>query len=311
MRDQPDPYPHWIEWGMLILNFSLYVFGHHFEGLISTHPMKNPRNTIVFAFFILSSTLYIFNLADFQELADMTLNYTFTTTFAIYLSLLAVGVSYLTFRRSRKISSLLEFLALLFILGGSIFYHLYFAGIFYFGDLRAHTDLVLSLGASFCITGIFFYFINFLKYSHIYRLPNPIFYVMIYSDVGIPLYIRKISKIQTTFNDVELLPALFSAIDAFIRETLGAREALNYIDGDAFEILFSPFLNDHVIFALITTHGSYYLEKSIQAFVKNFPLQLFDNLNIHAVGSRFNTTVDSLLKTHLSFLDIEPDQSHE
>ncbi len=305
MRYQLDTYPHWLEWGMLFLNFSLYVLGHHFEGLISTHPMKNPRNTIVFAFFILSSVLYIFHLADFQELDDMTLNYAFTTAFAIYLSLFAVSVTYLTLRRSRKISSLLEFLALLFILGGSIFYHLHFAGIFYFGDLRAHTDSVLSLAATFCITGLLFYFVNFLKYNHIYRLPHPIFYVMIYSDVGIPLYIRKISKIQTTISDVELLPALFSAIDAFIRETLGTREALNYIDGDAFQILFSPFPNDHVIFALITSHGSYYLEKAIQAFTGQFPVTMLNNIDVHSVGKTFNKTVDSLLKTHFPFLDIE------
>ncbi len=298
-------FPTMLDWGFLEFNFAIYFLGSHFESLYSPKPFITGRNAYTLVLFILSSLVYILHLAGLPEFQDISLNYQFTTLFAIGLFAFGIWIVNKARKVTKSTSIYIELLALFLILIASVLYALYFIVPYYTTITQERLTGLLIGGGLFSLCGILLYSIVIFRYHTIYHLPHPIYYILMYSGVGLPLYQRKIAQNpEIHLDEEELLPALLSAIDGFIQATLGVKEKLTSIEGDYFQIIFSPFYEENIVLCVITTQGSYYLDRAIKKFMKYLPRDFLLKANLNSETKEFRETIETSIRKYFPFLEI-------
>ncbi len=292
-----------VNWGFLFFTSAVYQIGLHYESLYSLKPFMTSRNAIALVGVTLSCLLYLFNILNIPQFSNISFNYVFTTIFASAIFGYALWVIYHEYRISKSKSIILEFVAI-FLNFIALDVYTVFLFIFKFIDPNISMDVFLISPVILSITGFSVYGYNFVHYRHIFRLPHPVYYLLMYSDVGIPIYFQRIHNNPDRTDDDELLPALFSAIQAFIQETLGRHEEISVVEGDMFQILFAPLADEKTIFSVITSQGSFYLNRAIKRFLKSVPQSLINKINPFNIQSRDLAAIRALLKNSFYFLDL-------
>jgi len=158
-------------------------------------------------------------------------------------------------------------------------------------------------------TGVLILVVNYLvNPDFISRIPHPIHHVMLYNEGGLAVYSRWVHTptISTLSIDAAIVSGLFTAISSIIRETLGKEAQLGYIDASKYQIFFAQVPDNTSTLAIISSHGTGFLQRSIKNFVKLFPRELVHQINDSTVAiTKFGDELDSLILQAFPYLVIQ------
>ncbi len=297
--------PFLVDWGFIFFNVACYLIGWHYESLLSPKPLISKRNSYTAVAIILSSLLYFFNTLGLPQFMEISFNYIFTTVYASFAFGFAMWVVIQAFRVTKARSSVIEFFALFLVFIALLMYTGFLLNYLFFNQVP-DLSIFLIIAAILGVAGFGAIIMDFFVYRHTFRLPHPVYYLLIYSKDGIPVYFQKVHDNKAMIvDDAELIPALFSAIEAFTQETLGHHEEIATIEGNTFQILFSHFGGEKLIFSVITARGSFYLNRAIKRFIQSIPDDLVQQLNLHIPHGECLSFFHAMLRKSFPFLDFQ------
>ncbi len=293
-----------VNWGFFFFNIGCYLIGWHYESLLSPNPLIAKRNSYTLVGVILSCLLYFFNILELPQFLDISFNYVFSTVYASFAFGFAMWVVLRAYRVTKARSAAIELIALFLTSVAMLIYTGFLLNYLFFHQVP-DLSILLIVAAVLGVIGFATLVVDFFAFRHTFRLPHPVYYLLIYSKDGIPVYFQKVHENEAAqVDDAELIPALFSAIEAFAQETLGHHEEITTIEGNTFQILFSHFDEDKFIFSVITARGSFYLNRAIKRFIRTVPNNFVKRLNLNITHVEEFSILHNLLKKTFPFLDL-------
>ena len=144
-----------------------------------------------------------------------------------------------------------------------------------------------NIGLFFITLAAFFLAVNYLIYGeHIYRIPKPIYSIMVYNNAGLPVYTRRfiIHGKNILKTDEMLITGALTAISTLIKESLGEKATLNNMNVGTYQIVFLPLPNNQGMMTAILLENSYHFQKSLERFIALIPahvINLMDSSDIN------------------------------
>ena len=118
--------------------------------------------------------------------------------------------------------------------------------------------------------------------DYFYRLPFPIHQIMVINKGGILAYIRGVSpSFYKDFSEAKelIMSGFIKALSSMVTEVLGTKSHLKYIDTGGYQIFFSQLLENSGIITIITSGGSYFLQKSLDRFANSISTDLLNEIH--------------------------------
>ncbi len=171
------------------------------------------------------------------------------------------------------------------------------------GDLITFIGLVLLIG------------VYLGNPNYLYRLPTPLFRIIIFNSTGIAVYSRAIQTrgLEKLVIPDQLMSMSISAISSVLSETLHTKAQLKRIDITQMTLLFE--WREDLAILLICEQATYFARRSLKMAIDSIPDPLFLELKSDAVRVDANVVgvLDNLVKAsfpYLVFIDEPREDKH-
>ncbi|MBD3192868.1 MAG: hypothetical protein GF308_19670 [Candidatus Heimdallarchaeota archaeon] len=282
--------------------FYFFIF-LHYEALSKERP--NTLLSSLFSGFLAifgSFTIVLMLVPENQLMIDLTRR---TANF------IGLGIfmycSYLNYRTTKRVKewesylesimlSLVAFAHIIYVLGDN--YLLNFLNVL--GGYEMLADVLATVGT-------FVYVLTYLiNPDYLYRLPIPIYQIIIFNQSGLPCYNREVytKGLERPEIDEMLFPAIITAISSFLSETMGKKAQLKHIDASSKQMFINT--QENLSITVIADKGTRFLQKSIKILNDLIPKDLRDDLNASDTKYKpYQETLDKLVKTAFPYLKIK------
>lgn len=208
-------------------------------------------------------------------------------------------VSFLVAKMLRERESIVECASYIIIFGAHIIYVL---GDNFFLTFFDYNSLADTVG----LIGLMLLFLNYLSnLDYLYRLPFPIYQLIIYNNSGLCVYSRSVKTKGVQSIDIEemLFSGLISAISSGIKESLGTSTELRYIDATDKHILLKIFSGLTVV--IISDSKSNLLLESIKTINGLINEEFRKEINESIINvNKMYFYLDSIVKTAFPYISI-------
>lgn len=293
--------------------FFFYFMFKHFDAIISKEKLYlfgyMAFGGLVFASTI--NTLLFFDLIVFYR--DKRIISQIATFSLGFLSLsYCVMVSYKTNKFVKEPSTKIEMISMIFFLIGSIIWLL--NGIY---SLLFSTALNYSLTVVDIIANLFFlagsviFTTNYLIHrNYLYRIPIPIYKIMVIKNSGIPVYSRNFKSIthksvQSEIGSDLILSGFLSTIPSILNSFFGKNANIGHINASEYDLFFCQIPDSKISIIFITSGMSVYLKKSIENLSMDFNPQMVEEMELDINNLyQFEGIIDLLIQSHFPFLNL-------
>lgn len=211
-------------------------------------------------------------------------------------------VSFLVAKMLRERESIVECSSYIIIFCAHIIYVL---GDNYFLTFFDYTTLADTIG----VIGLILLFLNYLSnLDYLYRLPFPIYQLIVYNNSGLCIYSRSVKTKGIQSIDIEemLFSGLISAISSGIKESLGTSTELRYIDATDKHILLKIFKGLTVV--IVSDSKSNLLLESLKTINSLIGDDFRKDINESIINvNKMNSYLDSIVKTAFPYVSINYD----
>ncbi len=315
------PFRFSIDFYMIFMTSGFFFLFLHYEALNSDRP--NPRIylvlIIILTITIISHTIYIIMIQTFiteiptDDYYNENPNSFITglVTLLTYiggtmnrLMILIVVVRALTiifkvYRNTKNREIKIEFFAIIFFLGMGVDQF-----ISYLIPMEAREILRIII-LIFSILGILTLFLNYMLHpEYLYLLPFPIYNFMVFSEAGISVYVRRLSRSENVVAEKPILLAgALTALSGIIKETLGSKTKIKTVDADPFKITFNPLPMEHGRLVVISYGYTTFFKKSLKKFTNGISHEILEKINESGTDlNELEPIMDKLIKESFPYV---------
>ncbi|MHA1974228.1 MAG: hypothetical protein ACTSW1_14610 [Candidatus Hodarchaeales archaeon] len=199
-------------------------------------------------------------------------------------------IAYRCWRLTREREGFIETSSLLILLSGGLptiianytdFKDIGGISFYLLGDIITFIGLV-------CLFSVFI-----LNPNYLYRLPFPIYYIIMFNSNGLAFYSRSVENKgipSPEFSD-QLVSASVTAISMFLREGFGSGESrLKFIDAYDRSLIFSHSYNSEITAMLMSERVTFFTWKSLNNLLNNIPPEIYKQVDSPNILEDTNTT---------------------
>ncbi|MGQ4871315.1 MAG: hypothetical protein ACP6IT_05715 [Candidatus Thorarchaeota archaeon] len=160
------------------------------------------------------------------------------------------------------------------------------------GDLVTFIGLVLLIG------------LYLSNPNYLYRVPTPLYRIIIYNSIGIAVYSRAIRTrgLEGLVVPDQLMSMSITAVSSVLSEGLQVDAQLRLIDATRRVLLFE--WKDDLSALLICERATYFARRSLQMLLKSIPRDLYERLRTDAVkiDDRLTSELDALVRASFPYV---------
>ncbi len=227
--------------------------------------------------------------------------------------LFGMVISFRGWRMTEERNALVEWLALLILASGGIpavmgnyfgFKHVIDMSVYELGDMITFVGLVLLIGM-------------YLTHpNYLYRLPVPVYRIIIYNSVGIATYSRAVRTrgMEGMVVPDQLMSMSITAVSSVLSEGLQVNAQLRLIDVTRRVLLFE--WSKDISALLICERGTYFARRSLKMLLSSISADLYERLAAEAVNvdSKMMAQLDALVQAafpYLVFIDEDTSSTND
>ncbi len=297
---------------LLIVFFFVYL---HFEAISSIKPsLWRYSITLTFTIVCLSfGSLIFFNIISDFNLYYLIL-YWIYSVYGVFILLYPLKVSKNSYMLTKEKATVLEMLSIFLILSSNIGYIIEYPLNLYKINPFAHFVISMTDFSNILfLIGLIILMSNYLiNPDYIYRIPFPVYEIVIISKAGNIAYDQRLSSVIAPELYSErgfLMIGVLSIISKIIKETLGTENQLKSIDSGNYKIFFSQIPNERGLVAILSSGLNYFLQKSLDNFAQFIPMDLIEKINsAKALDEDTTNKLDTLFLKNFPYLIIRRDK---
>ncbi len=257
---------------LTLLNWANYFLYLHYSSFVLLNPMNGGRHQIVFSSVWAATNINWFRIIGYLDPFPIIYFFSITALVGILVFSLALPGVIKNYRSQRNNALLVDVMVILLILGGAVAYT--WGGIN--SVISGQKILQINygfVGGAFNLCGVFGIFYNYMRIDKFYRPMKPINALFLYSETGVVLY-SYISPMLAEFNNSiqDLTFKLYSTLDSLSKKIINPKAKLKMIQTRNYKVLFAQ-TKQKITFCVISSEITYFLKKSIEHFLKEFPIK--------------------------------------
>lgn len=178
---------------------------------------------------------------------------------------------------------------------------------FSFMSLDGESPIIIFFNIFGMIGAMIFMLLYITNIKYIYRLPDDIYFLGIYTISGLQIYKLDFKTSKSLIIEDRLLSGVFSAFHSIFKTLFQSPYPIEIIKSKKFSLVF--FAEDSLILVAATDHPTYILENAMKQFFKQFKQEFPNIYENNYLDLRGIEKVEEIIHERFPFLEIVKNQT--